>query len=103
MTHADTIKELVNTFILKGVDLIDHASIFLLRIIDHCIIDITAVIDSALEEYTCMIYKIYTFQYEANQFIYGLGKGHQQYIFEILVFPFHKFQKIQWSLSKVDN
>ena len=27
-----------------------------------------------------MIYKIYTFQYEANQFHYGLGKGHQQYI-----------------------
>ena len=31
------------------------------------------------EEYICMIYKIYTFQYEANQFLYGLGKGHQQY------------------------
>ena len=28
------------------------------------------------EEYICMIYKIYTFQYEANQFLYGLGKGH---------------------------
>ena len=27
-----------------------------------------------------MIYKIYIFQYEANQFLYGLGKGHQQYI-----------------------
>ena len=27
-----------------------------------------------------MIYKIYTFQYEANKFLYGLGKGHQQYI-----------------------
>ena len=26
-----------------------------------------------------MIYKIYTFQYETNQFLYGLGKGHQQY------------------------
>ena len=26
-----------------------------------------------------MIYKIYTFQYEANKFLYGLGKGHQQY------------------------
>ena len=25
-----------------------------------------------------MIYKIYTFQYEANKFLYGLGKGHQQ-------------------------
>ena len=24
-----------------------------------------------------MIYKMYTFQYEANQFLYGLGKGHQ--------------------------
>ena len=30
-------------------------------------------------EYTCMIYKIYTFQYEANQFLYGLGRRHQQY------------------------
>ena len=38
-----------------------------------------AVIDSAQKEYTCMIYKIYTFQYEANQFLYGLGKGYQQY------------------------
>ena len=27
-----------------------------------------------------MIYKIYTFQYEANKFLYGLGKGHQHYI-----------------------
>ena len=26
-----------------------------------------------------MIYKTYTFQYEANKFLYGLGKGHQQY------------------------
>ena len=26
-----------------------------------------------------MIYKIYTFQYEAHKFLYGLGKGHQQY------------------------
>ena len=31
-------------------------------------------------EYTCMIYNIYTFQYEANQFLYGPGKGHQQYL-----------------------
>ena len=29
-----------------------------------------------------MIYKIYTFQYEANKFLYGLGKGHQQYNFK---------------------
>ena len=29
-----------------------------------------------------MIYKIYyTFQYEANQFLYGLDKGDQQYIY----------------------
>ena len=33
-------------------------------------------------EYTCMIYKIYTFQYEANKFLYGLGKGYQQYVFK---------------------
>ena len=26
-----------------------------------------------------MIYKVYTFQYEVNKFLYGLGKGHQQY------------------------
>ena len=31
-----------------------------------------------------MIYKIYTFQYEANKFLYGLGKGHQQYKFMIV-------------------
>ena len=30
-----------------------------------------------------MIYKIYTFQYEASQFLYGLRKGHQQCIFMI--------------------
>ena len=30
-----------------------------------------------------MIYKIYTFQCEANKFLYGLGKGHQQYILGI--------------------
>ena len=23
-----------------------------------------------------MIYKIYSFQYEANKFLYGIGKGH---------------------------
>ena len=32
-----------------------------------------------------MIYKIYTFQYEANKFLYGLGKGHQQYIIMIML------------------
>ena len=26
-----------------------------------------------------MIYKIYDFQYEVNKFLYGLGKGNQQY------------------------
>ena len=26
-----------------------------------------------------MIYKVYTFQYEVNKFLYDLGKGHQQY------------------------
>ena len=30
-----------------------------------------------------MIYKIYTFQYEANKFLYALGKGHQQYTKEV--------------------
>ena len=28
-----------------------------------------------------MIYKVYTFQYEVNKFLYGLGKGYQQYSF----------------------
>ena len=37
MALAKTIKELVNV-LLKGVDLIDHTSIFLLRIINHCVI-----------------------------------------------------------------
>ena len=32
-----------------------------------------------------MIYKIYTFRYEANKFLYGLGKGHQQYTIVLLV------------------
>ena len=32
-----------------------------------------------------MIYKIYIFQYEANKFLYGLGKGHQQYMFSIVL------------------
>ena len=26
-----------------------------------------------------MTYKVYTFQYECSKFLYGLGKGHQQY------------------------
>ena len=34
MPLAETIKEFVS-FILKGVDLIDHTSIFLLRTINH--------------------------------------------------------------------
>ena len=37
MTLAETIKELVS-FILKGVDLLDHTSIFLLRTINHRVI-----------------------------------------------------------------
>ena len=36
MLLAETIKELVS-FVLKGVDLIDHTSIFLLRTINHYI------------------------------------------------------------------
>ena len=46
---------------------IDHTSIFLLPTINHCVILVM-----------CMIYKIYTFQSEANHFLYGLGKGPQQ-------------------------
>ena len=44
-------------------------------------------IDSVKKEYTCMIYKIYAFQYEANQYLYGLGKGHQHYDKTILLRP----------------
>ena len=32
-----------------------------------------------------MIYKIYTFQYKDNQFLHGLDKGHQQYIFLVSI------------------
>ena len=32
-----------------------------------------------------MIYKIYTFRYETIKFLYGLGKGHQQFIVSFLV------------------
>ena len=39
MPLAETIKELVN-FILEGVDLLDHTSIFLLRTINHRVIPI---------------------------------------------------------------
>ena len=51
MPLAETIMELIS-FTLKGVDLIDHASIFLLRTTNHCVIVHTqyknyAVIDSA--------------------------------------------------------
>ena len=37
MPLAETIKELVS-FILEGVDLLDHTSIFLLRTINHYVI-----------------------------------------------------------------
>ena len=30
-----------------------------------------------IDKSICMIYKIHTFQYEADKFLYGLGKGHQ--------------------------
>ena len=39
MPLAETIKEFVS-FILKGVDLLDHTSIFLLRTINHRVIPI---------------------------------------------------------------
>ena len=63
MPLAETIKELVS-FILEDVDLLDHTSIFLLRTINlsYTYYRNYAVIDSAQKEYTCMIYKIYTFQ-----------------------------------------
>ena len=55
-----------------------------------------------------MIYKIYTFQYEANKFLYGLGKGHQQYttinrcenafeIFVLLIIPIIIYHYTQYS------
>ena len=37
-----------------------------------------------------MIYKIYTYQYEANKYLYGLCKGHQQYsIYSQLLVTIH--------------
>ena len=35
--------------------------------------------DSVSKEYIHLIYKIYTSQYDVNQFLYGLSKGYYQY------------------------
>ena len=43
MPLAETIKELVS-FILEGVDLLDHTSIFLLRTINHRVIPIIRIL-----------------------------------------------------------
>ena len=43
MPFAETIKELVS-FILEGVDLLDHTSIFLLRTINHRVIPIIRIL-----------------------------------------------------------
>ena len=43
MRLAETIKELVS-FILEGVDLLDHTSIFLLRTINHRVIPIIRIL-----------------------------------------------------------
>ena len=43
MPLAEAIKELVS-FILEGVDLLDHTSIFLLRTINHCVIPIIRIL-----------------------------------------------------------
>ena len=43
MPLAETILELV-TFILEGVDLIDHTSLYLLRTINRCVILITCIL-----------------------------------------------------------
>ena len=47
-----------------------------------------------------MIYKIYTFQYEANKFLYGLGKEHQQYMLTILILSssFFPTSSLGWSI-----
>ena len=36
-----------------------------------------------------MIYKINTFQYEANKFLFGIGKGHQQYYTSFVPHYYH--------------
>ena len=43
MPLAETIKEVVS-FILEGVDLLDHTSIFLLRTINHRVIPIICIL-----------------------------------------------------------
>ena len=40
-----------------------------------------------------MIYKIYTSRYETIKFLYGLGKGHQQYNVSDLPFQFQLWMK----------
>ena len=49
-----------------------------------------------------MIFKTYTFQYEANQFSYGLGKGHQQYMVRHSTLDL-KFEKSQGSILKISQ
>ena len=47
-----------------------------------------------------MIYNIYTFQYEANQFLYGPGKGHQQYLgtnYLLFLAPFLNNIEVTWN------
>ena len=51
MPLAETIKEFVN-FILKGVDLIDHTSICLLRTINHYVTFIMFYASGTLSHYT---------------------------------------------------
>ena len=50
MALAETIEELVN-FILKGVNLIDYASIFLLLTINHCVFLITCALRNRYSMY----------------------------------------------------
>ena len=41
--------------------------------------NIVPLVSSPRNLFSAMIYKIYTFQYEAKQSLYGLGINHQQY------------------------
>ena len=59
-----------------------------------------------------MIYKIYTFQYKAHKFLYGLDKGHQQYKISttveitrftaplIVYLNFHAYQFLRFKFTK---
>ena len=46
-----------------------------------------------------MIYKIYTSRYETIKFLYGLGKGHQQFKFFYIVYTLQELRS-DWQYIK---